>query len=203
MFFIVISCIAQKTSKEVNKFEKFQDRLKKGNSTIAFNINLMQLIETGDSFYLGLNPSIEYSYFIINKLSINVSVRYVQQSFSFYRANAPSIHSQKSIDIGFRYYFFKRGGFFLELGGSLGHLLIDNVDEFGRKFYAAPKINIGYSYMITNVWSKIDNKMSLIFAINSYVPYKKQANFDVCDRYLPFFPFFSTEIGVVYYFIRK
>jgi len=202
--FIVLTCTAQ----EMNKFEKFQDRLKKGNSTLGININLFQLIETGDHFYFGCSPSIEYSYFMINRFSINASLKYKQQFFSFYRTNDRSIESNKSIDFCFRYYFFKRGGFFIDLGGSFGHIFVKNidelyVDELDRKFYAAPKIEIGYSYMITNVWKKIDNKVSFNFLINSYIPYKKRSNFDICDDHLPYFPFFSAEVGVVYYFIRK
>ena len=203
MVFIVISCIAQEANKEVNKFDNFQNRLKKGNSTLGLNINLFQLTETGDNFYFGFSPSIEYSYFLINRLNINASLKYKQQFFSFYRTNNPSIEAQKSIDLVFRYYLFKRGGFFIGLGGSFGHILVDNIDEFGRKFYAAPKIEIGYSYMISNVWQKIDNKVSLNFSMNSYIPYKKQSNFDVCDFHLPYFPLIYFELGVVYYFRRK
>ena len=191
------------TAQDVNKFEKFQNRLKKGNSTLGINVNFFQLIETGNNFYLGFNPSIEYSYFLINKFSINASLKYAQQSFSFYRTNTLSIHSQKSIDIGFRYYLFKRGGLFAGLGGSFGHILIDKPDEFGRKFYAAPKVEIGYNYLITNVWKKIDNKVSVNFLVHSYIPYKRYKNFDVCDKYLPYVPFINIEVGVVYHFINK
>ena len=191
------------TAQDVNKFEKFQNRLKKGNSTLGVNINFFQLIETGDCIEFNISPSIEYSYFLINKLSINTSIRIEQSFFSFYKTNDRSIYNQKSIDLGFRYYFFKRGGLFIDLGGSFGHVLVDNSEEFGRKFYAAPKVMIGYSYMITDVWKKIDNKVSLNLSINSYIPYKKRANFDACDGRLPYFPFFYAEVGVVYYFIRK
>ena len=197
--FLLLPCIAQ----EVNKFEKFQNRLKKGNSTLGINIDLVQLVETGNSFYFGFSPSIEYSYFLINKFSINTSLKYKHQFFLINKTNNRAIDSHKSIDIWFRYYLFRRGGFFIDFGGSFGHILIDHVDEYGKKFYAAPKIGIGYSYMISNVWEKLDNKVSVNFLVNSYIPYKRRAKFDTCDNYLPFFPFFYAEIGVVYYFIRK
>jgi hypothetical protein len=203
MIFIVISCTAQEISKEVNKFEKFQNRLKKGNSTLGMNINLIQYYETGNAFGYFANPSIEYSYFLVNRFSLNTCLGFKQNFYSYYGNNDRPFISQKFIDLQFRYYFFKRGGFFISLGGSFGHILVDRVDEFCRKFYAAPKIDIGYSYMITNVWKPIDNKTSLNILISSYIPLKRQSNFDVCDMELPYFPFFSIEIGVVYYFLRK
>lgn len=200
--FLVSTGIAQ----NINKFEKFQDRLKKGNSTLGINLNLFQLIETRDLLEFNIGPSIEYSYFLVNRFSINASLKYVHQTFSYYQTNTSAIRSQKSIDLWFRYYLFKRGGFFIDLGGSFGHILIiDNSREFefGRKFYAAPKVTIGYSYMISNMWQKIDNKVSVNFSIHQYVPYKRRANFDVCDWYIPYFPMCYFEFGVVYYFKRK
>jgi hypothetical protein len=197
--FMIFHCEAQ----DINKFEKFQNRLKKGNSTFGLNINLIQHLETGDGIGYFVSPSVEYSYFLLNRFSINASLKFNQNFSSQYKDNARSINSQKSIDLWLRYYFFKRGGFFIDLGGSFGHILVDYPNEFGRKFYAAPKMSIGYSYMISNVWKKIDNKVSVNFLVGSYIPYKKRANFDVCDEQLPYFPFFNFELGVVYYFIRK
>ena len=197
--FIVFTCTAQ----DANNFEKFQNRLKKGNSTLGLNINLFQLIETGDALEFHISPSLQYSYFLANRFSINAAIRFEQSFFSFYKTTDPYIYSQKSIDLGFRYYFFKRGVFFIDLGGSFGHVLVDNVEEFGRKFYASPKFAIGYSYMITNLWHKIDNKVSFNLSINSYIPYKKRTKFDACDFRLPYFPLLYTEVGVVYYFRKK
>lgn len=197
--FMVLYCTAQ----DVNKYEKFQSRLKKGTSTLGMNINVIQYIETGISFENIFFPSIEYSYFLINRFSINASLTMKQNLASFYGSNGHYYRNHKSIDVWFRYYFFKRGGFFIGLGGSFGHILVDFDEEFGRKFYAAPKVDIGYSYMISNLWKKIDNKVSVNFSINSYVPCKRYTNFDVCDIELPYFPFFTAEIGVVYYFLRK
>jgi len=201
---VYISCIAQ----DVNKFERFQNRLKKGTSTLSMNINVFQYIETRSSFENILSPSIRYSYFLLNSFSINTALSIKQNFFSYYPSNNPFYRTHKSIDVGFRYYFFKRGGIFIGLGGSFGHILVVNIDEefgetFGRKFYAAPKVDIGYSYMISNMWKKIDNKVSVNFLIGSYVPYKKYSNFDICDQGLPYFPFFNFELGVVYYFLRK
>jgi len=196
---LFLSCAAQ----EINKYEKFQDRLKKGNSTLGLNINLIQYYETSDAFGYFASPTIEYSYFLVNKFSLNTSLKFKHSFYSFYRTNDRPFTSQKSIDIGFRYYLFKRGGFFAGFGGSFGHILIDKPDEFGRKFYAAPKVEIGYNYLITNVWKKIDNKVSVNFLVHSYIPYKRYKNFDVCDKYLPYVPFINIEVGVVYHFINK
>jgi len=170
---------------------------------LGFNINLVQYYETGDAFGYFTSPSIEYSYFLVNKFSLNISLGFKKNFYSFYRTNDRPFSSQKYIDLQFRYYFFKRGGFFIGLGGSFGHILVDDPYEFGRKFYVAPKIDIGYSYMLSNMWKKIDNKVSLNILFSSYIPLKRRVNFDVCDWRLPYFSFFSTEIGVVYYFLRK
>ena len=196
--FVLFSISAQ----EVNQFIKFQDRLKKGTSNIGLNINVIQHIETANAFENILSPSIEYSYFIINRFSINTSLMFRQSLFSYYHSNENFYLSHKSIDVWFRYYFFKRGGFFIGLGGSFGHILVED-EEFGRKFYAAPKFDIGYSYMISNLWKKIDNKVSVNFSIRTYIPYKSYKNFDEIDYYLPILPFFYAEIGVVYYFLKK
>ena len=199
MTFILFSVSAQ----EVNQFLKFQDRLKKGTSTIGLNINVIQHIETANAFENILSPSIDYSYFIINRFSINTSLMFRQNLFSYYHSNETFYRSHKSLDIWFRYYFFKRGGFFIGLGGSFGHILVEDEELFGRKFYAAPKFDIGYSYMISNLWKKIDNKMSVNFSIRSYIPCKRYKNFDEMDFNLPYFPFFHAEVGVVYYFLKK
>lgn len=197
--FTLFSCAAQ----EKNKFETFQNRLKKGNSTLGLNINFVEYYETGNAFGCFASPSVEYSYFLANRFSINTTLCFKQSFFSSSMSNDHPFFSQKSIDLSFKYYFFKRGGFFIGLGGSFGHILVDAEDDFGRKFYAAPKINLGYSYMITNVWKQIDNKVSVNISISSYIPCKSKANFDVCDNELPYLGFFYTEIGVVYYFLRK
>jgi len=199
MAVIIFSVAAQ----EVNKFEKFQNRLKKGTSTLGMNINFLQHYETKNEIGYFISPSVQYSYFIINRFSINASIKFSQNFFSYYKNKERGIISQKSLDLCFRYYFFKRGGFFIDLGGSFGHILVDNSFDFGRKFYAAPKFDIGYSYMISNVWKRIDNKISVNFLIGSYVPYKKYSNFDICDQELPYFPFINFELGVVYYFNKK
>lgn len=196
---MVFSCVAQ----DMNKFVKFQNRLKKGNSTLGCNINLVQYYETNNAFGYFASPSIEYSYFILNRFSINSSLRFNRSFYSDNETDDRPFISQKSLDLYFRYYFFKRGGVFLSLGGSFGHILVDIENEFNRKFYAAPKFDIGYSYMITNVWKPIDNKLSLNLLLSSYIPYKKQVNYDVCDYELPFFPFFYIEIGIIYYFAIK
>ena len=205
---ILVFMVLYTTAQEVNKFEKFQDRLKKGTSTLSMNINLFQYIETRNCFEDIFSPSIKYSYFLINRFSINTSLSIKQNFFSYFSSNNPFYRIHKSIDVGFRYYFFKRGGIFIGLGGSFGHIFIKMTDEefgetFGRKFYAAPKVDIGYSYMISNMWKKIDNKVSINFLMISYIPCKRYKNFDECDTYMPYFPFFNFELGVVYYFLRK
>jgi len=147
-----------------------------------------------------LKKRFSHSYFMLNRFSINASVRFSQNFGKPYREKDSWVLSKKSIDISFRYYFFKRGGLFIDAGGSFGHILVDEPDNYGRKFYAAPKLDIGYSYMISNMWKKIDNKVSVNFSIGSYIPYKRRANFDVCDWRLPYFRSFKFELGVVYYF---
>jgi len=57
--------------------------------------------------------------------------------------------------------------------------------------------------MISNLWKKIDNKVSVNFSIRTYIPYKSYKNFDEIDYYLPILPYFYAEVGVIYYFIKK
>jgi len=200
---MIISGSAKEINKDASKFEKFQNRLKKGNSTLGLNINFVQYFETGQNLQYITSPSIEYSYFLVNRFSLNASLGFYKNFAASYKINDRLFISQKYIDLQFRYYFFKRGGFFIGLGGSFGHISVDVFDEFGRKFYVAPKFEIGYSYMITNLWKPIDNKVSLNMLFSSYIPTKSPSKFDVCDKMLPYFPFLTIDIGVVYYFLRK
>jgi hypothetical protein len=200
---ISVVIIFSTTAQEVSKFQKFQNRLHKGTSSFGLKINFIEHLETGNAIGYYISPTVEYSYFMIHRFSINTSIKFNQNFSTNYRNRDRYFMSQKSIDLSFRYYFFKRGGVFIGAGGSFGHILMDNPYSFGRKFYAAPKIDIGYSYMISNVWKIIDNKVCLNILVSSYVPYKKYNNFDICDQELPFFPFCSIELGVVYHFLRN
>ncbi|MDR3047556.1 MAG: hypothetical protein LBU51_08110 [Bacteroidales bacterium] len=205
---IILLCTLFSSAQEVNKYEKFQNRIKKGTSTLGLNINLLDSYETGASIGFFASPSIDYSYFLLNRFSINTSLKFKRSLYTNYSTNPifptdeKDYHSEKTIDLWLRYYFFKRGGFFVGLGGSFGHIVVDKPDGFIGKFYAAPKFDIGYSYMLTNVWKHIDNKVSVNFLISSRIPLKKFSNFDISDIELSYFPFFYVEVGVVYHFIK-
>ena len=83
------------------------------------------------------------------------------------------------------------------------HILLYHDNELAKKFYVVPTAEIGYNYMISNMWKPINNKVSVNFAVGTYIPVKKYSKFDQCDQFLPYFPFFHVEVGVTYYFMKK
>ena len=87
---------------------------------------------------------------MLNRFSINASVRFSQNFGKPYREKDSWVLSKKSIDISFRYYFFKRGGLFIDAGGSFGHILVDMPDDFSLLFN-----NLRVSVRVLTITDKI------------------------------------------------
>lgn len=206
MIFIVVLASVTCFAQSEDKYEHHFARVKKGSSAIGINLNsLFDYYEapTYNSFYSAL--SLEYSRFFLNRFSGNILLTSQNWSSADFKDNSKIMDNMQSLDISVRYYFFKRADLFVDIGGSLGHVVRNNsYDTFSKGSYFAPRIGVGYSYFITNTWKPIDNRFSLnIFAYSLIPVTSKQRSDSGFISSLAFFPYMNMQIGLSFYFSQR
>ena len=105
--------------------------------------------------------------------------------------------------LGIRGYFFKRAGFFAEVGTRLGsykNAQNDIANSNNKKaLYIVPLVSLGYEYLITDLHPCIDNHLGLEIYTTCLIPVKKEQ----MSWYIPIFPNVEIGFSLKYHFNPK
>ncbi len=206
-YFLMIghSGMAQRPGKATAEEKKQQAaKTAKGTSalTLNWNIDKNEFFKDKASSGISFCNQIGYEYWFVNRWS--VSARLGQSVFINW---VPDGNATQTLDfnaqLGIRGYFFKRAGFFFELGTRLGSYKFaknDTTDPNNKKaFYALPEVSLGYEYLITNLHPYVDNHLGLEIYALCLIPVKK----DQMSWYIPVFPGVEIGFSLKYHFSPK
>lgn len=186
--------------------EKMQQAAKtaKGTSALTLNwdINKNEFFKDKTSSGICLCNQIGYEYWFVNRWSISAKI-----GQSIFINWIPDGNATQSLDfnaqLGIRGYFFKRAGFFAEVGtrmGSYKYAKNDTTDPSNKKeFYILPMVSLGYEYLITNLHPYVDNHLGLEIYALCLIPVKK----DQMSWYIPVLPGVEIGFSLKYHFSPK